>query len=113
MPDLNFQDISTVQSGLQPKPVTITAAATIAPTTFLTFIAGTTAIATITPPVTGAHMLAIVATSTNWAGAVTTGNILVASVTNSELWANKLSLFVYNPLNGKYYPNYGVHTTAV
>lgn len=112
MSDLNFQDISTVQSGLQPKPVTITAAATIAPTTFLTFIAGTTAIATITPPVTGAHMLAIVATSTNWAGAVTTGNILVASITNGTTWANRLNLFVYNPLTAKYYPQYAVLSTT-
>lgn len=113
MPDLDFQNISTVQSKLQPQPVTFTAAATIAPSTFLTFVAGVTAIATITPPVTGAHLLAIVLTSTNSAGFVTTGNILVASVTNSELWQNKLNLFVYNPTNGKYYPNYGVHTTAV
>jgi len=113
MPDLDFQNLSTVQNRLQPQPVTIVAAATIAPSTFLTYVAGVTAIATITPPVTGAHMLAIVATSTNWAGVVTSGNILVASVTNSELWQNKVNLFVYNPINGKYYPTYAVHSTAV
>ena len=113
MPDLEFQNISTVQSNLQPKPVTIVAAATIAPTTFLTLVSGTTAVATITPPVTGAHMLAIVASATNFSGFVTTGNVLVASVTNSELWANKVNLFVYNPATAKYHPNYGVHTTAV
>lgn len=112
MSDLNFQDISTVASGLQPKPVTITAAATIAPTTFLTFITGTTAIVTITPPVTGAHLLAIVAQSTNWAGALTTGNVLVASITNGITWANRVNFFVYNPLNGKYYPQYAVLTTT-
>lgn len=86
------------------------AATTIVPTTFLTFIAGTTAVAQITPPVTGAHMLAIVATSTNWAGMVTTGNILVASITNSVLWANKVSLLVYNPITAKYHPNFGTAT---
>jgi hypothetical protein len=111
MDDLNFQNISSVQSLLQPKPVTFVAAATIAPTTFLSYIAGTTALATITPPVSGCHLLAIVATSTNWAGAVTTGNILVASLTNSTVWANKLNLFVYNPITGKYHPRYAVSTT--
>ena len=113
MIDADFQNLSTVQTSLQQKPVTITAATTVAPTTFMTFIAGTTAIATITPPVTGAHMLAIVATSTNWAGAVTTGNIIVASVTNSTLWQNKVNLFVYNPIDAKYYPSYAVHSTTV
>jgi hypothetical protein len=106
--DLNFQNISTVQNQLQPGPGTIIAASTIAPTTFLSFISGTTAIATITPPVTGTHMLALVAGSSNWAGAVTTGNILVASVTNGVNWLNRVSLFVYNPITAKYYPCYAV-----
>ncbi len=110
--DLNFQDISTVQNEGQPKPVTIEAATTIAPTTFLTFLAGTTALAQITPPVTGTHMLAIVATSTNWEGATTDGNILVASITNGVTWANLVNLFIYNPLNGKYYPQFAVLSTT-
>jgi hypothetical protein len=113
MSDLDFQNISSVNNEQQPKPVTFVAASTIAPSTFLSFIAGTTALVTITPPVTGAHMLAIVATSTNWAGATTAGNILVASVTNSEIWNNKLNLFVYNPLTAKYYPSYAVHATNI
>ena len=108
MTDLNFQDISTVANSLQPQPVTFAAAATIAPTTFLSLIAGTTALATITPPVSGAHMLAIISSTSNWAGAVTTGNILVASVTNGTNWANRVSLFVYNPITAKYYPLYAV-----
>ena len=110
--DLNFQNISSVQNKQQPAPVTFVAAATIAPTTYVSFIAGTTALATITPPVTGQHTLAIIATSTNWAGAVTTGNILVASITNGTTWANRVNFFTYNPLNGKYYPNYAVLTTT-
>ena len=113
MSDLNFQDISTVQNQLQPKPVTIVAAATIAPTTFLTIVAGATAVATITPPVTGTHMLAIVASTTNFAGFTTTGNVIVASITNGTTWTNKVSLFVYNPLTGKYYANYAVSNTTV
>lgn len=107
MSDLNFQDISTVQSLQQPKPVSLAAAATISPTTFLTILTGTTALATIVPPVTGTHMLAIVSATTNWSGFVTTGNILVASITNSVLWANRVTLLVYNPITGKYYPNFG------
>src|SRR5258706_10924766 len=106
MSDLNFQDFSTVQSGAQPQPVTITAASVIAPTTFLTFIAGTTAVVTITPPVSGTHMLAIVSSTSNWAGVTTAGNVIVASITNSILWLNKVSLFVYNPITAKYYPAY-------
>lgn len=104
----NFQNLSTVQSLLQQKPQTFTAAATIAPQTFLSFITGTTALATITPPVPGVHMLALVSTTSNWAGVVTTGNVIVASVTNSVNWLNRVSLFVYNPLTAKYYPQYAV-----
>jgi hypothetical protein len=107
MSDLNFQNISTVQNSLQPGPVTITAAATIAPSTYLTIIAGTTAVATITPPVTGCHQLAIVGTTTNWLGFTTAGNVLVASITNSILWANKVTILVYNPITAKYHPNFG------
>jgi hypothetical protein len=110
-PALSFQQLSTVQSPVQQQPLTITAAATIAPQTFLTIVSGTVAIATITPPIQGSHMLAIVATSTNFSGFVTTGNILVASLTNSTVWANKLSLFVYNPITGKYHPRYAVTST--
>lgn len=110
--DLNFQNISSVASGLQPKPVTFVAAATIAPTTFLSFITGTTAVSQITPPVTGAHMLAIIASSTNWAGVLTTGNVLVASITNGTTWTNKVSFFVYNPITAKYHPQYAVGNTT-
>lgn len=98
MSDLNFQNISTVQSNEQPYPVTVTAAATIAPTTFLTFVTGTTNLATITPPVTGAHMLAMVF-STTALQVVTTGNILVGSTT---IVANVPVLFFYNPITAKY-----------
>lgn len=112
MPDINFQDLSTVQSLLQQKPITVTAAASIAPATFLTLVAGTTAIATITPPIQGSHMLAIVASATNFSGFLTTGNVLVASVTNATIWDNKLNLFVFNPNTAKYYPSFAVHNTT-
>lgn len=111
MTDLNFQNISTAQNRLQPGPRTIAGAATITPTTFLTIVTGTTSIATITPPITGSHLLAIVVAVTNYAGFLTTGNILVASITNSTVWANKLNLFAFNPLTQKYHPLYATAET--
>ena len=112
MSDLNFQNLSTVQSNLQPAPVTVTAVATIAPTTFVTFITGTTALVTITPPVTGSHMLCIISKTTNWLGATTAGNVLVASITNGTTWNNRPNFFVYDPASAKYYPSYAVLTTT-
>jgi len=96
MADLDFQQLSTVQNSLQPKPVTIASATTIAPTTFLTIVSGTAAVVTITPPVTGCHLLIIHPT-----GAFTTttaGNILqaITAVVNTPMLA------IYNPNTGKY-----------
>lgn len=100
MTDLLFQNISTVQSDKQPTPVTVAAAATIAPTTFLTFVTGTTAIATITPPVSGAHMLALVFTTTQSGQFLTTGNIQQSTTTAT---ANVPVFMVYDPATAKYY----------
>lgn len=55
MSDLLFQNFSTVQSIQQPKPVTLASAASIVPTTKMTFVTGTTQVANITPPVTNAY----------------------------------------------------------
>lgn len=96
MSDLQFQDFSTVQSDKQPKPVTLTAAATIAPTTFLTVLSGNTAVSTITPPVTGTHMLCIVPGTTT--GFTTGGNVVGGTTTT----ASRAVLLVYNPLTGNY-----------
>jgi hypothetical protein len=96
MPDLNFQDISTVQSLLQPKPATFAAAATIAPTTFLTILTGNTAVTTITPPVTGTHMLAITPATT--AGFAAGGNVVGGTATV----AARVTLLVFNPITGVY-----------
>ncbi len=109
--DLNWQNVSPTKNKLQPGTVTVASAATIRPSTFMTILTGTTAVATIDPPVSGEHLLAIVAAATNFGGFTTAGNILVASLTNSTVWDNKVSLFVYNPLTGKYHPNYAVHGT--
>jgi hypothetical protein len=97
MSDLLFQNLSTVQSNKQPTPKTITAAAIIAPDTFLTLISGTTTIQTITAPVTGTHVLAIIAGATESAY-TTTGNITGLTTASTT----QPSLFVYNPITGKY-----------
>lgn len=97
MPDLEFQNLSTVQSGVQPKPVTIVAAATIAPSTFLSFISGTSAIVNVTPPVTGAHMLVLIPLA---AFTMTTaGNIMTACTAA----VNSPVVLLFNPITNKYF----------
>lgn len=98
--DLSFQQLSTVQSGIQPKPNTIASAATVAPTNFLTLISGTVAIATVTPPADGAHLLCFIFTTTTPVAFTTTGNINhVATPTQ-----NIPMFLVFNPNTGKYHP---------
>jgi len=98
--DIDFNQLSTVQSDKQPTPKTIASATTVAPTTFLTFITGTTAITTITPPVPGQHMLAFIFTTTTPGAVQTTGNVLVGSTTIAQ---NSPVLFFYDPIQAKYY----------
>ena len=100
MTDLNFQNLSTVQSSAQPKPATLASTTTIAPPTFMTFVSGTIDITTLTPPVTGAHMLVLIPTNASPGDLLTTGNILVGTTTFVQ---NVPVLLFYNPLNGKYY----------
>lgn len=54
-PELNFQNFNPIQGPTQPKPVTLAAAATITPTTALTFVTGTIQVANVTPPVPEAY----------------------------------------------------------
>lgn len=100
MPDLLFQNISSVQSDKNATPPTIASAATIAPTHFLNFVTGTTNIATITPPVTGAHMLWLVFTNAAPPDLLTTGNIVVATTVATT---NRPVLLLYDPTQAKYY----------
>lgn len=102
MSDLLFQQLSTVQSQSQLFAATIASTTTIAPTTFLTFLSGTTNVATITPPVTGTVMLAFVWTNASPGQFVTTGNISVGSTTMAQ---NKLNLMVFDPPTNKWYLN--------
>jgi hypothetical protein len=99
MSDLNFQNFSTVQSNQQLPGRTIAAATTIAPSSFITIITGTTTLAQITPPVTGDHMLVLIFPDAM--GAMSTaGNILVAA----DPGVNIPVFMVYNSRTGKYYP---------
>lgn len=97
--DYDAWDLMTVATGLSPKPVTIASAATIAPTTFLSFISGTTAIATVTPPVDGAHLLAMIFTTTTPVAFTTTGNIKAVATPTQNI----LTFLMWNPLESKYY----------
>lgn len=100
MSDLNFQDLSTVANRQQPLPPTLASAATVAPSTFLTFISGTVAIATITPPATGAHMLCFIFTTTTPTAFTTTGGNIKYVMTPTQ---NIPVLLIYSPTENKYY----------
>lgn len=97
--DFTFQNLSTVQNAAQPKPNTIASTTTIAPSTFITFVSGTEQIGTITPPVTGAHMLVLIFTDGSPGTMLTTGNILNAVIPTSVL----PTLMFYDPAQAKYY----------
>lgn len=79
-------------------PVTLASAATVAPTTFLTVLTGNVALATITPPVPHAHMLAFQFAGTG--GVAATGNIATAKASV----VGEVMLLVYNPNIAKYIP---------
>jgi hypothetical protein len=81
-------------------PQTIASAASIAPVTYVFFVSGTVALATIVPPVRAPHLLVAVFTNDAPAEFVTTGNIsaAVTPVKNTAL------ILSYEPRTGKYYP---------
>jgi len=99
MSDLLFEQLSTVQSSLQPSPPTIASAATISPNTLITFLTGTTQVATINPPVTGVHMLVLIFTNASPGAFVTTGNLQAALQPIQNL---PVVLF-YDTVSGKYW----------
>lgn len=99
MSDLEFQNFSTVQSNSQLAPPTIAAAATVAPTNFLTFLTGTTQLVTITPPVTGCHMLAFCFTNASPGALLTSGNIKSAYTPIQ----NRIFFLIYDPSTALYW----------
>ena len=98
---VDFQNLSTVQSEQQPTPKTIASAANISTAieTFISIITGTTAIATITPPVQGQHMLVLIFTNANPGGVTTGGNIANAVDPATSVPV----LLFYNPITALYY----------
>lgn len=76
--DLNFQDLSTVQSDQQQFPVTSASAATVYPITKLTFYTGTVQLANIVPPVSGYCEITICFTNAAPGAFLTSGNIKTA-----------------------------------
>lgn len=104
MSDLLFQQLSTVQDNTQPVPPTIASAATISPQTFLTFLTGTVQLATINPPVTGAHMLVLIFTNASPGAMVTTGNIKAAY----QPIQNLPVFLIYDPVTALYWGAVGV-----
>lgn len=100
MPDqVNWQDLLPVGGKLSSRAYSIGAAtATIAPKTFLTVMTAGVAVATITPPVEGVHMLALLFADAT--GVTNTGNIAVVAASV----ANRPMLLIYNPITALYYP---------
>lgn len=99
MADLQVADLETAQSDKQPTPPTIASAATISPNTFLSFISGTVAIATITPPVTGMSMIMLIFTAATPVAFTTTGNIKAVATPTQNI----PMLATWNPTENKWY----------
>lgn len=99
MADLLYQNFLCVHSDKQPTPPTVASAATLAPTTRLTFVTGTVQVATITPPVSGYHILTFIFTNASPGALLTSGNIKTAYTPVQNL---AFSMH-YNPIDGKYW----------
>jgi len=103
---LAFQNADSALTGalktLQTAP-TIASATTVAPTTYTTFISGTTAIATITVPTnilaTGGQIVLI---PTGIFTTTTAGNIALASTAV----VSKALIMTYDATTAKWYPSY-------
>ena len=99
MSDLLHQNFSTVQSNQQPKPVTIASAATVTPTTKLTFLTGTVQLENITPPTTGYVEITLCFTNAAPGLFLTTGNIQIAY----QPIQNRPIDLCYDPVSAKWW----------
>lgn len=99
MSDLLHQNLGVAQSNLQPLPPTIASAATIAPTTRLTFVTGTVQLENITPPTTGYCEVVLVFTNAAPGLFLTTGNIKTA-LTPIQ---NRPVVLYYDPSSAKWW----------
>lgn len=97
--DLNQGNFTPNQSAAQPTPPTIASAATIAPTTAMTFITGTVQVATITPPLVGYHELTLVFTNAAPGAFLASSNI---QRTGQPVQNVPVKLY-YDPVSAKYW----------
>lgn len=97
--DLNQGNFAPNQSAAQPTPPTIASAATIAPTTAMTFLTGTVQVATITPPLVGYHELTLCFTDGSPGALLTSGNIKTAYTPIQ----NRPFKAYYDPVSAKYW----------
>ena len=96
--DLNAGFLTTPQTAISPKPVTIASATTIAPTGLVSIVSGTAAVVNITPPIDGAHILVLIPTGAFTMTAAGNIALLMAAATVAQP-----VFLVYNPLTGKYH----------
>lgn len=99
--ELITYQFSTHQSEKAPLPVTLASAATITPTTRLTFVTGTVTIANITPPLAGHHELVLIFTNGAPGVFLTSGNLQVAY----QPIQNRPVVLQYDPITAKYWVN--------
>lgn len=103
MSDLLFQQLSTVQSDKQIQPNTLASAATIAPTTKLTRLTGTTPVTNITPPVSGYCELTFVWTTGTANGFTSGGGVNGIAVTYTTITDRPIDL-CFDPRTALWYP---------
>lgn len=98
-PDLLYANLVPTQGSQNLKPNTIASTTTIAPTSFITLVTGTIAIATITPPIQGQHQIVLIFTNASPGAFATTGNL-----TNTLAPTQNLPvILLYEPNTAKYF----------
>ena|SRR6185312_804262 len=103
MGDLNCQDFQLGQNNNQPKALTLASAASIVPTTFITYLSGTTAVTNITAPLSGAHMLILIFTNASPGGLTSGGGGTGAAILKSFTAVQNVPvLLFYDPATKLY-----------
>ena len=97
-----FPVINTVPQNMSAAIPTIASATTIAPTTPVIFVSGTTAIATITAPTGCTHSCSITIIPTGAFSTTTAGNISIVSTAV----VSKALIMTYDATGSKWYPSY-------
>lgn len=97
-PDLVAANFGLPQVLNQPLPTTLASAATMAPTGLVTLVTGAAAIATVTPPQAGIHVLFFVSSAGTWS-MTAAGNITTAV---AAVVAGEIVMLLWNPATQKY-----------